>query len=88
MLLESAMSLAEMMIATAIMMTVTGGVFTLLNPIQGTFQAQPEVSDMLQRLRVGVDALTRDLLMAGAGLATGPPAAALYLRARSAVARR
>src|SRR5688572_11019699 len=72
------MTLTETMIATAIMMTVTGGVFSLLNPAQGTFQSQPEVSDMLQRLRVGVDALTKDLLKAGAGAAVGPSAGALY----------
>jgi len=34
---------------------VTAGVFTVLNPAQGTFQSQPEVSDMQQRVRVAVD---------------------------------
>ena len=38
---------------------VTGGVFSLLNPSHGTFQAQPEVSDMQQRLRVAADSSTR-----------------------------
>jgi hypothetical protein len=67
-----------MLIATMIMMAVTGGVFTLMNPAQGTFQAQPEVSDMQQRMRVGVDTLTKDLVMAGAGTYTGSSAGALY----------
>jgi Tfp pilus assembly protein PilW len=61
-------SIVEMMVATMIMMTITGAVFALMNPAQGTFQAQPEVSDMQQRMRVGVDVLTKDLMMTGAGL--------------------
>jgi hypothetical protein len=59
-------TLTETTIAAALMMTVTGSVFTLLSPAQGTFQAQVEAADRLQRLRVGVDALTQDLLMAEA----------------------
>ena len=68
----------EMLIATGIMMTVTGAVFTLMNPTQGTYKAQPEVSDMQQRMRVGVDMLTKDLIMAGAGTYMGTSAGALY----------
>ena len=41
-------------------------VFGLTSPAQGIFGAQPERSDMHQRLRVGVDVLAKDLLMAGA----------------------
>jgi hypothetical protein len=59
--------MVEMVVSVAIMLAVTGGVFALLNPAQGVFQAQPEVSDMQQRLRVGADAMYNDLLMAGAG---------------------
>ena len=40
---QAGFTITEMLIATAIMMAVTGGVFTLMNPAQGTFQAQPEV---------------------------------------------
>jgi hypothetical protein len=53
------------------MLTVTGAIFTLLNPTGSMFQAQPEVVDMQQRLRIGVDTLTRDLMMAGAGAYSG-----------------
>ena len=60
-------TIVEMVVSVAIMMAVTGGIFALLNPAQGAFQAQPEVSDMQQRLRVGADAMYNDLLMAGAG---------------------
>jgi Tfp pilus assembly protein PilW len=64
---EHGFSLLELVIATSIMLVVTGSVFSLMNPAQGTFAAQPEVSDMQQRLRVGVDTLSKDLIMAGAG---------------------
>jgi pilin/secretion family protein with methylation motif len=71
-------TLMEMMVATAVMMAVTGAVFALMNPAQGTYQAQPEASDMQQRLRVGVDTLTKDIIMAGAGTYMGSNAGALY----------
>ena len=71
-------TIMEMLIATGIMMTVTGAVFTLMNPTQGTYKAQPEVSDMQQRMRVGADMLTKDIIMAGAGTYMGTSAGALY----------
>lgn len=58
------MSLAETLVASAIAMSVTGAVFSVVNPAQGVFQAQPEVADMQQRMRVAVDTLTRDILAA------------------------
>ncbi len=70
-------TIIELMITSVIMMAVTGAIFTLMNPAQGTFQTQPEVSDMQQRLRVGVDALSRDLSMAGAGTYSGTAVGAL-----------
>lgn len=75
---ERGFTLSEMLIATAVMVAVTGGVFTVLNPSQGTFQAQPEVADMQQRLRVAVDTLKKDLMMAGAGSYSGGAVGALY----------
>ena len=68
---EDGFTLTELLVSTAIMMTVTGGVFTVMNPSGGIFQAQPEMADVQQRLRVGVDMLKHDLLMAGAGAYTG-----------------
>lgn len=68
---ERGFTVIEMLVATAIMMVVTGAVFSLMNPAHGTFQAQPEVSDMQQRVRVAVEALQRDLIMAGAGTYSG-----------------
>ena len=75
---ERGFTLTEMLISTAIMITITGAVFHLMNPAQGTYQAQPEVADMQQRMRVAVDSLTKDLVMAGAGTYTGASAGALY----------
>ena len=75
---ESGFSLPEMLIAAAIMVTVIGTVFSVLNPSQGAYRTQPEVSDLQQRLRVSVDSLSKDLVMAGAGTYTGASAGALF----------
>jgi prepilin-type N-terminal cleavage/methylation domain-containing protein len=68
---ERGFTILEMLIATAIMVTVTAAVFGLMDPAQGFFQAQPEISDMQQRVRIGVEALQKDLMMAGAGTYSG-----------------
>lgn len=64
---ERGFTLTELLISTAIMLVVTGAIFSLMNPAQGTAQTQPEVADMQQRMRVSTDALFKDLVMAGAG---------------------
>jgi len=74
---QAGFSLAEMLIAIGIMMAVTGTMFTLINPAQGTFRTQPEVSEMQQRLRIGVDVLQKDLLMAGSGSYMGTQSGSL-----------
>lgn len=68
---DAGFSLLEMTIAMALMMTVTAAVFSLMNPAQGSFQTQPEVADMQQRLRVASDVLYKDLIMAGNGAYQG-----------------
>lgn len=68
---EDGFSLIELLMATAIMLTVMAGIFTVMNPSGGIFQAQSEMADVQQRLRVGVDTLKRDLLMAGGGAYAG-----------------
>jgi type II secretory pathway pseudopilin PulG len=68
---EAGFTLIEMLIATGIMVAVTGAIFALMNPAQGVYAAQTEVMDMQQRLRTGVDAVRRDLLMAGGGAYSG-----------------
>ena len=70
-------TIVELLISMSIMMIVTGAVFTMLNPSQGIFETQPEVADVQQRLRVGVDTMQKDLVMAGAGTYMGAAAGAL-----------
>jgi prepilin-type N-terminal cleavage/methylation domain-containing protein len=74
---DAGFSLIEVLVATAIMLVVTGGIFSVLNPSGSMFKAQPEVVDMQQRLRIGVDTLTRDLMMAGAGAYSGSQSGSL-----------
>ena len=68
---DAGFSLVEALMAAGVMMAVSGSVFGLLHPARGSFASEPEVADLQQRLRVGVDALTKDLLMVGAGAYLG-----------------
>jgi hypothetical protein len=74
---EAGFTILELLISVSIMLAVTGTVFSLMNPSQGIYQTQPEVADVQQRLRVGVDAIQKDLVMAGAGTYMGAAAGAL-----------
>lgn len=74
---EAGFTIVEMLVAAAVMMAVTGAVFSLVNPAQGVFHTQPHVADLQQRLRVGVETLARDLSMAGAGVSAGASAGPL-----------
>ena len=69
---EAGYSIIELLVSSAIMITVTGAIFGLVNPSQGTSQTVPEVSDLQQRARVSSDVLFKELLMAGAGTYQGP----------------
>lgn len=64
---EAGYTLIELLVSTAIMVTVTGAIFSLMNPAQGNAQTQPEVADMQQRMRVGNETLFKETMMAGAG---------------------
>jgi hypothetical protein len=61
------MSLAELLIASGVLLSVTAVAGTAAVRAQLTFRAQPEVADMQQRARVAAAAIGHDLLMAGAG---------------------
>ena len=74
---EAGFSLLEATIAAALTVAVAGSVFAMLQASQGTPTAAPETADMQQRLRVAVDALTRDLTPAGGGAYIGDPAGPL-----------
>ena len=63
----SGYTITELLVSTAIMITVTGAIFGLMNPAQGSAQTQPEVADLQQRMRVGSDVLFKELVMSGAG---------------------
>ena len=65
-------SLLELLLAVTLTGIVAGAVLAAVGPAQRLAIAQPEASDLQQRLRVGVDVLRRDLLMAGAGIDAGP----------------
>lgn len=69
---ESGYSLVELLISSTIMLVVTGAIFGLMDPAQGTASTQPEVSDLQQRSRVGSEVLFKELMMAGAGAYQGP----------------
>jgi hypothetical protein len=64
---EAGYTLVELLISAAIMITVTGAIFSLMNPAQGSAQVQPEIADLQQRMRVGSETLFKELVMAGAG---------------------
>ena len=65
---EAGFSLIELLVSAAIMLTVTGAIFSLMAPAPGTTQAQTEVADMQQRVRIGADVLFKELVMTGAGI--------------------
>jgi hypothetical protein len=68
---ERGFTVVEMLVSMAIMVGITGVIFSLVNPSHGAYRTQPEVSDMQQRLRVSTQSLSNDLLMAGAGSPAG-----------------
>jgi prepilin-type N-terminal cleavage/methylation domain-containing protein len=64
---ERGYSLVEVLVSMAIMVTITGAIFSIVDPSRGAARSQPEFADMQQRARVGTEVLFKDLVMAGAG---------------------
>ena len=60
-------SLVELLVSMAIMLAVSSSMLGLVNSARGAFEIDLERADMQQRARVSVDALIRDLVMAGRG---------------------
>ena len=60
-------SFVELVVSMAIMLSVMGSMFGIINAARGVFEADLERADMQQRMRISTDALVRDLVMAGAG---------------------
>ena len=59
--------LAELLIAAAIVMTLLGSVFSLVDPTRGALAVQPHVADTQQRLRAAFVRFQTDLMLAGSG---------------------
>jgi prepilin-type N-terminal cleavage/methylation domain-containing protein len=64
---QAGFTLVELLVSTAIMLTIASVVVSLLGSARRTSRLQPEVSDLQQRLRVAYGLLYGDLVMAGAG---------------------
>jgi hypothetical protein len=60
-------STIEVVAATALTLAIAATIVALVEPSRDSFDAQPEATDMQQRLRVAAGALYNDLVMAGAG---------------------
>jgi prepilin-type N-terminal cleavage/methylation domain-containing protein len=58
-------SLIEILVAMLITLIVMASVFTLLQKGQSSFQREPEVADMQQNARYGLDMISHDLTAAG-----------------------
>jgi prepilin-type N-terminal cleavage/methylation domain-containing protein len=71
----------ELIVSMAILLAVTGSMFSFVHTARHVFEVDLERSDMQQRARVALDALYSDLVMAGAGLQA--PAVAPFRRGDS-----
>ena len=65
-------TLVELVVATVVALAVIGAVLGMAAQAQRAFQVQEQQSDVQQRIRVAIESLQRDLLMAGAGTSAGP----------------
>ena len=74
---DAGFSLVELLVATLILLAVSGAVLGFLAPATTAFETQPELSDVQQRLRVTVSTLQKHIAMAGAGAHAGVAAGSL-----------
>ncbi len=65
---QSGFSIVELIVALGLALAVMATIFDLLGRARRRFDAEPEIADRQQRVRVAVDTLTRDLAMARAVL--------------------
>jgi type II secretory pathway pseudopilin PulG len=65
-------SLVEVVVALGVTLAVTAAIFDLVAQSRRTFDVEPEAADSRQRLRVAIDAMQRDLLMASVVLPYRP----------------
>jgi prepilin-type N-terminal cleavage/methylation domain-containing protein len=64
---DGGFSLIELLVSMAIMLAVSSGMLGLVSSARAAFEVDLERADMQQRARVSMDALFRDLVMAGGG---------------------
>lgn len=69
---ESGFSVIELLVASAILLTISGAMFGLLQDGLAGTPVIEESTDLHQRTRVAVDAITSELRIAAAGTASGP----------------
>jgi hypothetical protein len=74
---EAGVTLSELLVALTIALVVSAGVVKLADDARTFFLVQPEVMDVTQRARVGVDLLIAELTSAGAGASLGADAGPL-----------
>ena len=81
------MTIGELLIASAITLTLMATVLEMTRPLQRLFDTQPEYADVHQRMRAAVGALTKDLLAAAqpvmpyrAGVRRHDPAVGVFYR--------
>ena len=74
---DDGFSLVELLVAMAVMVTVSGALLSLMLAGQSIARTQPEASDLQQRARVALRTIGAALEVAGAGLDRGPLAGTL-----------
>jgi hypothetical protein len=62
--------LVELLVAMMITLIVSGAIFGLLTAGQNAFRREPELAELQQNIRMGMDMITRDIVAAGSGMRT------------------
>jgi type II secretory pathway pseudopilin PulG len=67
---QDGFSLVELLVAMMMTLIVSGAIFGLLTAGQNAFRREPELADLQQNIRMGMDMITRDIVAAGSGMRT------------------
>ncbi len=59
------MTLVEMLITSAVLTLIAGGIFTLLNQSQRSFHSQQNLTEVVQQARIAMDQITTSIQQAG-----------------------
>src|SRR5258705_1353759 len=74
---DAGFSLIELLVAMAVMVSVSGALLSLILAGVSIARRQPEAADLQQRARIALQTLGAELALAGAGLDRGPSAGPL-----------